>query len=55
VFENHKEEGKEEQIEVIHDLHREKGKEVSTKASSESTPIPELPRGHENSMLLLLD
>jgi hypothetical protein len=49
VVENHKEEG-EEQIEVTHDLHREKGKEVSTEASSASTPIPELPRGHENSL-----
>jgi hypothetical protein len=55
VVENHKEEGKDEQIEVTHDLHREKGKEVSTEASSASTPIPELPRGHENSLLLLLD
>jgi hypothetical protein len=55
VVENHKEEGKEEQIEVTHDLYREKGKEVSTEASSTSTPIPKLPRGHENSLLLLLD
>jgi hypothetical protein len=55
VVENHKEEGKKEQIEVTHDLHQEKGKEVSTEASSASTPIPELPRGHENSLLLLLD
>jgi hypothetical protein len=55
VVENHKEEGKEEQIEVTHDLHQEKGKEVSTEVSSASTPIPELPRGHENSLLLLLD
>jgi uncharacterized protein YegL len=28
---------------------------VSTEASSASTPIPELPRGHENCLLLLLD
>jgi len=28
---------------------------VSTEASLASTPIPELPRGHENSLLLLLD
>jgi hypothetical protein len=28
---------------------------VSTEASSTSTPIPELPRGHENSLLGLLD
>jgi hypothetical protein len=28
---------------------------VSTEVSSASTPIPELPRGHENSLLLLLD
>jgi hypothetical protein len=28
---------------------------VSTEASSISTSIPELPRGHENSLLLLLD
>jgi len=55
VVENHKEEGKEEQIEVTNDLHRQKGKEVSTEASSTSTSIPELPRGHENSLLLLLD
>jgi hypothetical protein len=55
VVENHKEEGKEEQIEVTHDLHREKGKEVSIEASSTSTPILELPRGHENSLLLILD
>jgi hypothetical protein len=55
VVENHKEEGKEEQIEVTYDLHQEKGKEVSIEVSSASTPIPELPRGHENSLLLLLD
>jgi hypothetical protein len=55
VVENHKEEGKEEQIVVTHDLHRGKGKEVSTEASLASTPIPELPRGHENSLLLLLN
>jgi hypothetical protein len=28
---------------------------VSTEAFSASTPIPELPRGHENSLLGLLD
>jgi len=55
VVENHEEEGKEEQIEVTHDLHREKVKKVSTKASSTSTPIPELPRDHESSLLGLLD
>jgi hypothetical protein len=55
VVENHKEEGKEEQIEVAHDLHRKKGKKVSIEASLTSTPIPELPRGHENSLLGLLD
>jgi hypothetical protein len=55
VVENHEEEGKEEQIEVTHDLHREKSKEVSIEASSASTPIPELPRGHESSLLGLLD
>jgi hypothetical protein len=55
VVENHKEEGNEEQIEVTNDLHRENGKEVSTEASSTSTSIPELPRGHESSLLLLLD
>jgi hypothetical protein len=49
VVENHKEEGNEEQIEVTN------GKEVSTEASSTSTSIPELPRGHESSLLLLLD
>jgi len=30
----YKEEGKEEQIEITHDLHKEKGKEVSTEVSS---------------------
>jgi hypothetical protein len=55
VVENHEEEGKEEQIEVTHDLHREKGKKVSIEASSTSTPIPELPRDHESSLLGLLD
>jgi hypothetical protein len=55
VVENHEEEGKDEQIEVTHDLHREKGKEVSTEASSTSTPILELPRDHESSLLGLLD
>jgi hypothetical protein len=45
MVENQEEEGKEEQIEVTHDLHREKGKKVSTEVSSTSTPIPELPRG----------
>ena len=33
----------EEQIEVPQDLHREKGKEESTEASSSSPPIPEMP------------
>jgi hypothetical protein len=55
VVKNHEEEGKEEQIEVTHDLHREKGSKVSTEAFLASTPISELPRGHENSLLLLLD
>jgi hypothetical protein len=55
VVENHEEGGKEEQIVVTHNLHQEKGKEVSTEASSASTPIPELPRGHESSLLGLLD
>jgi len=55
VIKKHEEEGKEEQIEVIQDLHREKGKEVSTEASSASIPIPELPRGHESSLLGILD
>jgi hypothetical protein len=55
VVENHEEEGKEEQIEVTQDPHWEKGNEVSIEASSASTPIPELPKGHENSLLLLLD
>jgi hypothetical protein len=55
VVENHKEEGKEEQIEVTQDLHREKGKEVSIDASSASIPIPELTRCHESSLLVLLD
>jgi hypothetical protein len=35
--------------------HQEKSKEVSTEASSASTPIPILPRGHESSLLGLLD
>jgi hypothetical protein len=55
VVKNQEKEGKEERIEVTHDLHREKGKEVSTEASSALTPIPELPRGHENSLLGLSD
>jgi hypothetical protein len=55
VVENHEEEGKEEQIEVTHDLHQEKCKKVSLEASSTSTPIPELPRDHEGSLLGLLD
>jgi len=55
VVENHKEEGKEEQIEVTHDLQWEKGKKVSTEASSTLTPIPELPRSHESSLLGPLD
>lgn len=55
VVENQEEEGKKEQIEVTQNLHREKGKEVSTEASSASTPILELPRGHESSQLGLLD
>jgi hypothetical protein len=55
VVENHEEEGKKEQIEVTHDLHREKGKEVSTESSSTSTSIPELPRDNESSLLGLLD
>jgi hypothetical protein len=55
VVENHKEEGNEEQIEVTKDLHREKGKELSTEASSTLTPIPTLPRSHESSLSGLLD
>jgi hypothetical protein len=55
VVENHEEEGKEEQIEVTHDLHQEKCKKVSPEASSTSTPIPELPRDHKSSLLGLLD
>jgi hypothetical protein len=55
VVENHEEERKEEQIEVTHDLHREKGKDVSTEASLASTPIRELPIGHKSSLLGLLD
>jgi hypothetical protein len=51
VVENHEEKGKGEQIEVTHDLHREKGKKVSTGASSTSTHIPKLPRDHESSRL----
>jgi hypothetical protein len=54
VVEIQEEEG-EEQIEVTQDLHREKGEEVSTEASSAWTPIPKLPRGHESSLLGLLD
>jgi len=52
VVKNWEEERKEERIEVTDDLYRGKGKEVSTEASSASTPIPELPRGHENSLLV---
>jgi len=55
VVKNHDEEGKEEQIEVTQDPHWEKGNGVSTEVSSASTPIPELSRGHENSLLILLD
>jgi hypothetical protein len=55
VVKNWEEERKEERIEVTDDLYRGKGKEVSTEASSASTPIPELPIGHENSLLELLD
>jgi hypothetical protein len=55
VVENQEEERKKERIEVTHDLHWARGKTVSTEASSASTPIPELPRGHENSLLGLLD
>lgn len=55
AVENHEEEGKEEQIEVTQDPHWEKGNKVSTGAFSASTLIPELPRGHENNLLLLLD
>jgi len=55
VVENQEEKGKDDQMEVTHDLHWKKGNEVSTEASSASTPILELPRGHENSLLLLLD
>ena len=43
VVKNHVGERKEEQFEAPHDLHREKGKEVSTEVSSPSPPIPELP------------
>jgi len=55
VVKNHDEEGNDEQIEVTQDPHWEKGNRVSTVVSSASTTIPELPRGHENSLLLLLD
>jgi hypothetical protein len=55
VVENHKEEGKEEQIEITLDLQWEKGKKVSTEASSTLTPIPKLPRCHESSLLGPLD
>lgn len=55
MVKNHEEEGKEEQIEVTHDLYQEKGKKVSIDAFSASTPVPELPRGHESILLRLLD
>jgi hypothetical protein len=55
VVENQEEDGNDKQIEVTHDLDQEKGKEVSTKASSALTPIPELPRCHESSLLGPLD
>jgi hypothetical protein len=45
VVESQEEEGKEEHIEVPHDLYWEKGNEVSIEVSSASTHIPELPRG----------
>jgi hypothetical protein len=43
VVKNHVEERKEEQIEAPQDLHWEKGKEVSTEASSLSPHILEMP------------
>ena len=43
VVENHMEERTEEHIEAPQDLRREKGKEVSTEASSPSPPILEMP------------
>jgi hypothetical protein len=55
VVKNQEEEGNEEQIEVTKDLHREKGKELSTEASSTLTHIPALPRSHESSLSGLLD
>jgi len=53
--ENQEQDGNDKQIEVTHDLHQEKGKEVSTEASSALTHIPELPRCHESSLLGPLD
>jgi hypothetical protein len=55
VVKNHEKEGKEEQIEVTHDLHQEKCKKVSVEASSTLTPIPALPRSNESSLFELLD
>jgi hypothetical protein len=43
VVENHVGERTKEQFEAPLDLHREKGKEVRTEASSPSPPIPEVP------------
>ena len=43
VVENHMKERKEEQIVAPQDLHQAKFKEVSTEASSSSTPILEMP------------
>jgi hypothetical protein len=55
VVENQVEERKEEKIEVPQDLHWEEGKEVSTEASSTSTPILDTPRGQESSFSGLLN
>jgi hypothetical protein len=55
VVKNQEEDGMDEQIKVTHDLHWEKGKKVSTEASSTLTPTLVLLRSHESSLLELLD
>ena len=53
TLENNKVEEEDEQIEVLGEPHREK--EESTRTSSTSTPIPEVPRVQERSLLGLCD
>jgi hypothetical protein len=55
VVKNQEEDVMDEEIKVTHDLHWEKGKKVSTEASSTLTHVPALPKSHESSLLELLD